>query len=234
MQGRTNEQAPRRVSGQREVVNMPKKTPAPDQKSTISAKALIPPQVSYLIEDKPVLWYENPNDYDRLMASVFAELDPKGAIETILVKDVVDYIWEARRMRRLKAAAIHAETPDALVKLSDKKSEFGLSFADHSKKGQIIDIARAGTVGFEEDAEQLQIHLASLNLSPDIVTYEAYKLGMKTIHAINSELERLERRRDQTLKSILERRSTLHAMAKSLILREEAENVSVMAPEFSA
>jgi len=188
---------------------------------------LIPRDLAYLIEDRPLLWYEDGDDYEMLLSSVFAELDPKGAIETILVKDVADYIWEARRLRRLKAAALHAETPGNLAKLARDtyQREHGLDY--HSAQSFLTDAGRAGVAGDEEDAEQLSQILSSTNITADVLTYEAYKSSLKTMAAITTELERLERRRDQILRALNDRRAAIGAMARSLMAREEADTITL-------
>ena len=69
---------------------------------------------------------------------------------------------------------------------------------------------------------------------PDILLYQAYKSGIKTMNAINDVLERLERRRDQILRSLREHRTALAAMAKSLVAREAAETVPTDTAERAA
>lgn len=62
-------------------------------------------------------------------------------------------------------------------------------------------------------------------MTPDILFYQAYKSGLETMSAINDELERLESRRDQILRSLRDHRSALAAMARNLVAREAAELV---------
>lgn len=195
---------------------------------------LIPSHLAHLIEERPLLWYEDANAYDVLLSSVFAELDPKGAIEAILVKDIVDYIWEARRMRRLKAAAMHAELPDTASKVMakiyrgvhDVEYEQASSHLKHLMRG-----STAGAEGFEEAALEA---MEECMVTPDVLLYEAYKSGLRTVSAINDELERLERRRDQILRSLREHRAALAAMARSLVEREGAETVTVHSADQAA
>ena len=59
-----------------------------------AVERLLPEHLSYLFEDKPLLWNESEEEYDALTGAIFAELDPQGVIETLLAKDIVDYIWE--------------------------------------------------------------------------------------------------------------------------------------------
>jgi hypothetical protein len=187
---------------------------------------LIPPQLSHLIEDRPLLWYEDADAYEVLLSSVFAELDPKGALEAILVKDVVDYIWEARRMRRLKAAAMHAELPGVASKVMGDAYEALHKLGYTSARQHLQNLMRGSAAGMEGWDEAALEAMEECKITPDVLLYEAYKSGLKTMSAINDELERLERRRDQILRWLREHRAALAAMARSLVAREEAEVVT--------
>lgn len=214
-------------SAQRKVLRMTSQATANTTKRGSSSPYLIPPQISHLIKDRPLLWFEDGAEYEVILGSVFAELDPKGAVEAILVKDVVDYIWEARRMRRLKTAAMHAEIPNVAWKLmgDQYRREHRLDIYEaRSDMDMLMRGAAAGEEGYEEPASAA---MSSVNITPDVLLYEAYKAGLKTMSAINAELERLERRRDQILRSLREQRAALAAMAKSLVEREEVEAVTV-------
>lgn len=213
---------------------MSDQTPPDTPQRSQSPGYLIPPQLSHLIEDRPLLWYEDADAYEVLLSSVFAELDPKGAVEAILVKDVVDYIWEARRMRRLKAAAMHAELPGAASKVMTGSYAAIKNFSYTKAQSHLEYLMRgsaAGGEGFEEAALEA---MGECSVTPDVLLYQAYKSGLKTMSAINDELERLERRRDQILRSLREHRAALAAMARSLVAREEAEIVTANTAERAA
>jgi hypothetical protein len=51
---------------------------------------------------------EDRASYDQLLASVSDHLAPRDVIEEMLVRDVVDLSWEARRLRILKASLLNA------------------------------------------------------------------------------------------------------------------------------
>ena len=61
------------------------------------------------------------------------------------MKDVLDYIWEARRMRRLKAAAMHAElsraASDQMTDTSKKEKDL-----DHTTAHSHLEYLMRGSV----------------------------------------------------------------------------------------
>jgi hypothetical protein len=186
------------------------------------ASRVIPEGLAYLIEERTTLWHENGGDYDSLRAAIFAELKPEGVIECILIKNLVDYVWEARRYRRLKTAAIHAEMPAVAGQMLGKDSGlFGNSYPDRQLVTRLARAVVAGVRGSGNDS--IDSRAEKEHVTSDVLHYEAYKGGAEMHLHLNRECERMERRRDQLLKQIEDRRATLGAMARSLITREAAE-----------
>jgi len=188
------------------------------------AERLLPERLSHLLDERPLLWCEDEDEYDALLGEIFAELDPKGVIESLLAKDVVDYIWEIRRMRALKQAALHAELPHAAALLIEPA--YGLvqqSYHAHISKPEIF----AALAGVKHQVESLEARMKASHVTPQMMQYEAFKSGMATISAIDVAITRLERRRDQLLKSLSERRQAFKAMAKGLIERDAAQEVDM-------
>ena len=62
---------------------------------TPPAASLIPDERKNLLEQRPLIKGEEAGDYDRLLAGLVAEIDPKGMTEWLWVKDLADNIWES-------------------------------------------------------------------------------------------------------------------------------------------
>lgn len=186
------------------------------------AKRLLPEGLSHLLAERPLLWSESQDEYDALLGEMFAELDPKGIIEVILAKDVVDYIWEARRMRRLKAAALDAEVPAAAGRLLDPPYNKDLPFGNTTRYRSA---ARAAFSGVKGEEQFLLAEMAKRGLSMQDLRYEALKGGLNVITALDNTVIRLERRRDQLLKQLGDRREAIGAMAKRLVEQESVETI---------
>lgn len=67
------------------------------------------PMPSYL-GPPALLAGEDRGGYDALLVRIIATLKPQDALEDIFTRDVVDLTWEILRLRRLKAALLHANT----------------------------------------------------------------------------------------------------------------------------
>lgn len=200
-----------------------------DHKSGATAKPaktfhLIPPELEHLIADRPLTFGEDPHQYDLLLASIFADLDPKGTMEAVLAKDIVDCIWEARRVKRIRAAATAGEWTEEAWNLMGASYGSGNILTPGSEiKEAFAKMIRGALLGITKDAEEAHKLALATNVRPEMIEYGAHKSGLAHISALNAELERLERRRDRLLKHYTERRAALTAMAKNLVARETAE-----------
>src|SRR5262249_46146007 len=56
----------------------------------------------------PLIRTEDAADYDTLLAGIIGAVRPADILEEIWVRDVVVLVWEAERLRRLKAALMNA------------------------------------------------------------------------------------------------------------------------------
>lgn len=188
-----------------------------------SRRPLYPASIAYLIEERPLIWYEDPQEYDQLRLDFFAELKPVGALNSIFVKNVVDYVWELRRMKKMKHTAINCAMPNAATKLL--KSHNCL-FGDPDE-GDIRKQSEAAAYGLEmEDTTggpDLEERMRSKRVTAEMIHYKALNSCSDEFHWISRECERLEGRFHRLLKDYEERNATLAAMAKSLVERERAK-----------
>ena len=195
-----------------------------DAGSNPAPRALYPASIAYLIEERPLLWCEEPKEYDQLRREIFAETSPEGAINCIFVKNVVDYLWEFRRMRKLKHTAINYAMPDAATKLLT--SSAGLwgdpDEAKVKKQAKAAAYGAANDAGGADFAERMH----SKHVSPEMIHFKALNSVSEELHWISRECERLEGRFHRLLRDFEGRRTALAAMAKGLVERERAEVVN--------
>lgn len=189
-------------------------------------RPLYPRSIAFLIEERPLLWYESADDYDELRREVFTELSPNGALECVFVKNLVDYIWELRRMKKMKHVAINFVMPKAATDLLEPdKGMWGNPERDKVME-QATDIAYGAEEDLVDDTPSLSERMEEMRLTSEMVHYRALNEAADHLQRINRECERLEGRFHHLLKDFETRRSTLAAMAKSLIRRERAEDVA--------
>jgi hypothetical protein len=96
------------------------------QKSNFRASG----RASLLFGPAPILESEDSKAYNELLACVSEHVKPRGIIEEIWVRDIVDLSWEILRYRRWKTSLIAAGTEEALkdilsslIELSENENE---------------------------------------------------------------------------------------------------------------
>ena len=188
-------------------------------------RRLYPASISYLIEERPLLWYEKPEDYDNLRTGVFDNLAPRDTLECIFSKNLVDCFWEHRRMRRLMQTAINFAMPKAAGKLLVP----GLTFYDPKQREKAECQAECLAYGVEEeisgDDPSLQEQMDEARVTHEAIHLKAYDSQIDCIAHIRHECERIENRIHWLLKNFETRRATMAAMARSLVEREMAQTV---------
>jgi len=194
----------------------------PDKNSAPCLERLYPASIAFMIEERSLLWYEDAEEYDELLHEVFSELAPTGAIECILAKNLVDYIWELRRMKRLKHTAINYVMPDAAMNMLAPGGLWENRNASRVREqaASVADGAEEKVGAGERDFAAL---LRAAKVTPEMIHYEALNNVADRLYWITRECERLESRFHRLLKDFETRRATLAAMAKSLVDREKAE-----------
>jgi len=65
----------------------------------------------------PLISGENAAAYDDMLARISGTLKPADILEEIWVRDVVDLVWDAFRLRRLKAHLLAAAAHEGMAKL---------------------------------------------------------------------------------------------------------------------
>src|SRR6185437_86590 len=79
-------------------------SPMPDASSLPAPTTTTPPASALaLLGPAPLNPGDDPSGYATLLARLVAEVGPRGVIEEACVRDVAEMMWEAARLRRLKA-----------------------------------------------------------------------------------------------------------------------------------
>ncbi len=191
-----------------------------------SPRRLYPASISHLMEDRLLLWYESPKEYDQLLRDIFDELAPQGALECIFVKNLVDYIWELRRMKKMKHTAINVVMPGAAAGLLAPPGGLWGNSEKDTVMAQAADVAYGAEECIEDGKPSLAKRMEDERVTPEMIHYKALNSEADHLDRISRECERLEGRFHRLLKDFEGRRTALAAMAKSLVEREKAEVVN--------
>lgn len=201
----------------------------PSSASGVSgARPLIPKSLEFLIRERHLLWHENAEEYDALRTEIFSEKVPEGALEAILLKNLVDVLWEARRLRRLKAHAIHDDMPEAASRML---VEQGSSWAVSRRRDRFEAIAQAAAIGAEidltEGEEGLEEALENKYGTAEMLHYRTLNDMSEHLERLDRLVERVENRFLSLLRQFEARRTGMTAMARSLMDRERAQVIDV-------
>ena len=188
-------------------------------------RRLYPASIAYLIEERPLLWYEKPEDYDNLRAGVFDNLAPRDTLECIFSKNLVDCFWEHRRMRRLMQTAINFAMPKAAGKLLVP----GVTSYNFDRREKAERQAECVAYGVEQkitgDDPSLQQQMEKARVTHEAIHLKAYENQMECVAHIRHECDRIENRIHWLLKNFETRRATMAALARSLVEHEMAQTV---------
>lgn len=169
--------------------------------STGDVQALLGPPPLFRSEDKEA--------YGELLARVQASVQPKDIIEEFWVRDVVDLVWEALRLRRLKANLITGTVRKALAKVLRS-----MSYPNPEREASSWEAQ-------DEGAEELvESWLKEYQYSMDVVMAQALRMRLDDIERIDRMITSAEMRRHAVLREVDRHRA---ALAEGL--RRAAQNV---------
>jgi len=75
---------------------------------------VIPEERAELFSDPPLLPDEDPSAYDKVVAELVLLANPHDYIDWVYVRDAADELWNAQRLRRIKASVITVAHAGAL------------------------------------------------------------------------------------------------------------------------
>ena len=180
---------------------------------------VIPDDIAALFGEPPLYHWENPDDYNRLLEYIAAEVKPKGTMEWLYTKDIADLTWEGLRLRRIKAACINSGTPRASRAILGPIAGIAEAFCKLNEGNCIEDLVRNSLGGDEKASKTVDALLHGGGLERDALTAASFCEQIKIIENIERMQSGVDRRRDQLLHEIERRRFAL-----SQQLREASRN----------
>ncbi|HMF06873.1 MAG TPA: hypothetical protein VKE72_07665 [Methylocella sp.] len=151
-----------------------------------------------LLGPPPLFEAEDTAAYDELLVRISGTVKPADIFEEIWVRDIVDLVWEAFRLRRLKAhlmtAVAHKGLSEILEPLIGWKDARNLAEAWAARERSAI-----------KQADEL---LASAGLTMDAVMAQSLSLKLNDIERIDRMIAAAEMRRNAILREIDRHRTT--------------------------
>lgn len=162
---------------------------------------------------------EDPVVYEGFRRRITDAVRPRDFIEEIYVRDVVDLTWEARRLRRLKAAFFERR---ALVAVKSAVLELF--------SGVERDMLARVRIDNSTGRDQFERLFSTIGRSRDAVMAEMLAANFEFAERIESAIEAVERRRDAVYREIARHRTTLGADLRRAVDEVEDADFAVVAP----
>jgi hypothetical protein len=140
----------------------------------------------------PLLEGEDPAAYDELLARVSGAVGPSDILEEIWVRDVVDLVWEALRLRRLKSGLIDASIHEGLTEIL--RNFVGWTPAEDLAKRWVRNDVKA--------RKEISKMLTSAGLTMESAAAQTLALKIDEIERIDRMIMNAEARRNAVLREI--------------------------------
>jgi hypothetical protein len=199
-------------------------TDAPQLPSTSANAPLAPPSAMPFLTPPPLIEGEDAAAYDDLLARISGTLKPADILEEIWVRDVVDLVWDAFRLRRLKAHLLIAAAHEGMAKLIGPLLDW--DFTDQ--------IARRWAVGDEDAVQTVETTLAAAGLTMDAVMARTLGLKIHEIERIDRMTMAAEARRNAVLREIERHRATFARTLRRAVEDVEDADFKVVAAQETA
>jgi len=173
--------------------------------------ALIPPEIASLLTPPSPLPDEDPDAYMRLLAAVGVSVEPRDTIEWLWVKDVVDLLWEAQRLRRLRTALLRTARRQGLSELLDLYGEP----EDDTFGYRRSSLVHAWSSGKPVAVREVAALLAKHGLTDEAILAQALSSKLEDLDRIEHMIARADSRRNGVLREIERRRSALSARLRA-------------------
>jgi hypothetical protein len=162
--------------------------------------------------------------YDELLVRVSAAVRPADIFEEIWVRDIVDLVWEAFRLRRLKACVMTA----------------GARFALSQTLGPLVGwpqadgLARSWAAREPGAVAEIEAHLATAGIGLEGVAARGLCHELGFVERIDRLIMAAEARRNAALREIDRHRATLGRQLRQAVLEAEAQEVAIAAQDAAA
>ena len=164
----------------------------------------------------PLIEGEDAGAYDELLIRISTAVRPADIFEEIWVRDIVDLVWEAFRLRRLKACLM---TAGARFELSQ---ELGPVVGREQADG----LARSWAAREPGAVAEVEAHLATAGIGLEGVAAQGLCLKLDFIERIERMIMAAEARRNAALREIDRHRATLGRRLRQAVLEAEAQEVA--------
>jgi hypothetical protein len=181
------------------------------------ARDLLPSDENGIFGPAPLIHGEDPATYHALLAKVTSEAKPRGILEEIWVREVVDLTWESFRLRRLKARLLDSSMVGGLADV--------LGSLDRRARARSLEdqsLIQGWADGDSVSRKKVEQRLARAGLSIEAVVAAALSNELDAFERFDRMIASAEARRNNALREIDRHRTILGAALHSAM--EEPED----------
>ena len=183
--------------------------PRPEEAVASDIRPPIPAHLDFLFNDRTLSPGENAEQYDALRDSIVQQVKPTDVVEALWTKDIIDFIWEAKRLRRWRRQILEQARRSAFVELTRPIFDYTNPHHVDGLTGPSIDTIGTGwSIGEAHLKKEGDRYLREQNLSPDDVTAQAFLLNLSSVERIDRLASLADQRRDSLLREIERKRTS--------------------------
>ncbi len=184
--------------------------------------SLIPVDVQHLYGKRHLVLGENAEAYDDLLSKFVVALSPKGIIECLYTKDIVDLTWDIQRIRGFEVSIINNERTAALGAILAVVVDDGQkAFYQNRDEGKLL--ANRFISGETKAKEELTSQMAQHGFDENSVTAEAFSQKLPILEVVHRMLAAAESRRDKMIREIERHRETLGRHLREIVETNDNE-----------
>ncbi|MHC2107058.1 HNH endonuclease signature motif containing protein [Methylobacterium sp. CM6246] len=169
----------------------------------------IPAHLDFLFAERPLLPGEDADQYDALLRSIVKQVKPVDVIEAIWVKDVIDLIWEAKRLRRWRRQILvqaRLEAAENLIRQArDNISPILRNSATDQTPGSL---AAGWATNKQIEKAEVETMFSARGITSNDVDAHGFLLSLPAIERIDRLVSMADHRRDALLREIERKRAS--------------------------
>jgi len=162
-----------------------------------------------LLGPPPILSGEDPGAYEALHDHIRTAVAPKDALEEIWVRDVADLVWEALRLRRLKASLFDTAAHKGLSELLKPLLPYM----------QISNLVESWARREPNAVAKVKELLKNAELDEDAIVAETFAVSAETFEKMDRLIAQAEVRRNAILREIDRHRDALAQRLREVALK---------------
>jgi hypothetical protein len=174
------------------------------------------PVLTEILGPPPILPSEHAEAYEALQERVRAAVAPTDVIEELWVRDVVDLMWEALRLRRLKAKLMTVATPRAL----------SIVLGGLMVDGRRRDLLDGLAAGHRRARNEIDRTLIEAGLDQAAIEAVALSESLDEVERIDHMIMQVEARRHGALREVDRRRDATARQLRRMAAECEAAEIA--------